>query len=105
MPTRNPPRESGPPTTPQRFPETTPISYPGSEYSFMLQGVFDIQKSIGKLEQAVQTLTEQQKGYGEKLDKLSHRFTAAVAVIAFLGVLLTFLSPFANTLLSHFFQK
>jgi hypothetical protein len=98
-------RESGPPTVPQQFPATTPTVYPGSDYSFILQGVFDIQKSIGKLEQAVQILMDQQKAHGEKLDKLSHRFTAAVAVIAFLGVLLTFLSPFANTILSHFFPK
>jgi hypothetical protein len=106
MPTRaNPQREPGPPTTPQRFPETTPTTYPGSEYSFVLQGVFDIQKSIGKLEQAVQTLTEQQKGQGEKLDKLSHKFTAAIAIVLFLGALLTFLSPFANTVLSHLFPK
>lgn len=102
---RNPQRESGPPTTPQRFPETTPTAYPGSEYSFILQGVFDIQKSIGKLEQATQTLMAQQKEQSEKLDKLSHRFTAVIAVALALGAILTFLSPFANTLLTQWFSK
>lgn len=45
-------------TTPKRFAETTPPVYPSLDYSFVLQGVFDIQKSIGKLEQAVQTISE-----------------------------------------------
>jgi hypothetical protein len=106
MPTRsNPQRESGPPTTPQRYPETTPISYPGSDYSFLLQGIFDIQKSIGKLEQAVQTLTDQQKEQGKKLDGLSHKIYAAVVVLVLIGGILTFLSPFANTWLSRLFPK
>jgi hypothetical protein len=104
MPTRGQ-REAGPPTTPQRFPETTPPTYPGSDYSFILQGVFEIQKSMGKMEQAVQTLSDQQKEQGKKLDALSHKIYAAIAVMLFIGGVMTFFSKFTNDWLSHLFVK
>jgi hypothetical protein len=64
-----------------------------------------MQKSIGGLEQATQTLIAQQKQPSDKLDKLSHRFTAVIAVMLALGAILAFLSPFANTFLTHWFSK
>jgi hypothetical protein len=88
-----------------KFPETTPPIYRGRDYDFVLQGVFDIQKSIGGLEQAVRTLTEQQKEQGKKLDSLSHKINAAIAVLVFIGTVLTFFSKFTNDLLTHFFSR
>lgn len=102
---RGPQRESGVPTIPQQFPATTPTVYPGSDYSFILQGVFDIQKSIGKLEQAVQTITDQQREQGKKLDALSHKVYAAISVIVFIGAVLTFFSKVTNDWLFHLFSK
>jgi hypothetical protein len=99
-------KDSARETTPQRFAETTPPPvYRGSDYDFVLQGVFDIQKSIGKLEQAVQNLTDQQKEQGKKLDALSHKIYAAIAIILFVGAVLTFFSKFTNDWLTHFVTK
>jgi hypothetical protein len=90
---------------PPRFAETTPPVYRGRDYDFVLQGVFDIQKSIGKLEQAVQNLTDQQKEQGKKLDALSHKIYAAIVVIVFIGAVLTFFSKFTNDWLFRLFSK
>jgi hypothetical protein len=60
-------------TTPQRFAETTPPVYRGRDYDFVLQGVFDIQRSIGKLEQVVQNLTDQQKEQGKSITRPGSR--------------------------------
>jgi hypothetical protein len=105
MPKAENPRESGRETTPKRFAETTPPVYPSLDYSFVLQGVFDIQKNIGKLEQAVQNLTDQQKEHSKKLDALSHKIYAAIAVILFVGAVLTFFSKFTNDWLFHSLSK
>ena len=91
--------------TPKRFAETTPPQYPGSDYNFILQGVFDIQKSMGRLEQGVETIREEQKDQRKKLDSLSHKVTAAIAVIVFIGAVLTFFSKFTNDLLFRLFSK
>lgn len=76
---------------PPRFPETTPPHYPGSDYSFTLQAVLELQKSVGQLQEAVGTLKEQGKQHAEKLDKLNLRIYAATAVLVVLGTILGFL--------------
>jgi hypothetical protein len=43
-------------TTPQQFPETTPPSYPGTDYSFTLQAVYDLKGAMSRLEHTVQQL-------------------------------------------------
>ena len=76
---------------PQSFPETTPQRYPGSDYSFTLQAVLELQKSVGQLHEAVGTIKEQIKHQGEKLDKLNLRIYAASAVLVVLSTILGFL--------------
>jgi hypothetical protein len=79
-------------TTPQRFAETPPQpAYPGSDYSFTLQAVMEMQKSVGQLTQAVQTLTEESKQQRAKLDRISHIIYAAGAVITVVGGMIVFL--------------
>ncbi|MGA2687836.1 MAG: hypothetical protein ABSE85_07175 [Candidatus Korobacteraceae bacterium] len=89
-------REGDPDVTPKRFAETTPPQYPGSDYNFILQGVFDIQKSMGRLEQAVETLKDQQKEQGRKLDGISHKIYAAIVVLLLLGAVIGFFAKFTN---------
>ena len=76
---------------PQSFPETTPQRYAGSDYSFTLQAVLELQKSVGQLQEAVSTIKEQIKHQGEKLDKLNLRIYAAGTVLVVLGAILSFL--------------
>jgi len=88
-------------TAPPKLPETNPPSYAGSDYSFTLQAVMEMQKTIGQLTQAVTTLTDQQKSQATKLDKISHQVYAALVVILLIGALLTFFAKTANDLLTH----
>lgn len=76
---------------PPKFAETTPPVYRGGDFDFVLQGIFEIQKNVGTLNEAVTTLKTQGKEQGDKLDKLSHRIYAAAAVLTALGVILGFL--------------
>ena len=46
------------PTTPTRFPETTPPNYPLMDFSFTVQGIFELKGSVSKLEQSVLHLKE-----------------------------------------------
>jgi hypothetical protein len=49
--------------------------------------VFELQKTVGQLTQAVETLTEQSRDNGKKLDRMSHVLYAAGVVLALiLGV-------------------
>jgi len=74
-----------------KFPETTPPQYRGSDYSFTLQAVLELQKSVGQLQEAVGTLKEQGKQHAENLDKISLRIYAATAVLIVLGTIIGFL--------------
>jgi hypothetical protein len=76
--------ESGPP----RLPSANP-PYPSSDYSFTLQAVMEMQKILGGLTQAVNTLTEQQKEHGAKLENIGkdvHGARVALKIIATIGI-------------------
>ncbi len=93
---------SRPDITTPRFPETTPpTTYPGSDYSFTLQTVMELQKTVGQLTQAVNTLTDQQKEQAKKLDGISHKIYAAIVVLLVIGGILTFFAKGINDLLVH----
>ena len=62
------------------------------DYSFTLQAIMEMQKAVGGLTEAVNTLKTLAEKQGERLDKISHRIyaagvilTIAVPVIAFLA--------------------
>lgn len=60
------------------------------DHSFLLQMIFELQKSSGQLTQAVTTLTEQVRDQGKKLDSISHRVYGAAAVLGVIGAILYF---------------
>jgi hypothetical protein len=94
-------RERGRETTPSKFGETTPQTYPGTDYSFTLQAVMEMQKAIGKLTQAVETLTEKTNKHEEKIDKISHRVYAAAAIVSVFAVVAGFiLNKLADAVIS-----
>jgi hypothetical protein len=76
--------ESGPP----KMPSTNP-PYPGSDYSFTLQAVMEMHKTLGGLTQAVNTLAEQQKEHGIKLENIGkdvHGARVALKIFATIGI-------------------
>lgn len=58
MSAREDKERSGRETKPGPLPETTPPVFPGPNYDFILQCVFEMQKTVGQLTQAVNTLLE-----------------------------------------------
>jgi len=61
----------------------------------------ELQKTVGQLTQAVNTLTDQQKEQAKKLDGISHKIYAAIVVLLVIGGILTFFAKGINDLLVH----
>jgi hypothetical protein len=84
--------------TPQRFAETTPQGrYPMTDYSFTLQAIMELQKSVGALTEAVGGLKTNSAKQADKLDTISHRIYAASVVLTlavpFVAFLANWLAP------------
>ena len=78
-------QENVPPTSPSRYAETPPPpSYSSGDYSYTVELVGTIQNQLGKLTQAVETLTKESTEIRKKVDKLSHIVYAAGVVGAIL---------------------
>lgn len=90
-----------PQVTPPRFAETPPPQYlPSGDYSYTVELVGTIQHTLGKLTEAVESLKEQSKEHGKKLDEVrmdvhgaksaGKALLWAVGVVgALLGIILT----------------
>lgn len=72
-------------TTPSRLPDTTPQVYPGQHYDFILQGVFDIQKTLGRVTEAVETLKTESISQRDKVDQIGKDVHAAKVVVRLVG--------------------
>ena len=78
--------------TPRQLPQTNPPgSYPMADYSFTLQAVMDLQKTVGQLTEAVNslknTIEKQDSRFNrieEKLSGVTHKLYAAGVVLAIL---------------------
>jgi hypothetical protein len=81
VPDRSKRGDQRPATTPQEFPETTPPTYPGTEYSFVLQGVFELKASLAKLEQAVAHLQNSLGEHKQDLKTLNRTVWVATGVV------------------------
>ena len=77
-------RDATPESSPQSFPESSPV-FQGTRYDFALQTVFDLQKSVGSLTHAVESLEKTVEKHDTKIDNLSHRMYAAGIIIALLS--------------------
>lgn len=84
---------------PDEFPETTPPQL--ADWSWSLQMLMELQKTVGELSRSVETLTEQSKEHDRKLNQISHRIYAAVAVLTvFGGVLLWILNAVSDEIVT-----
>jgi len=70
--------------TPSRLPDVTPPAYPSQNYDFILQAVWEINRTLGSLQTSVENLSKQTKEHDDKIDKLSHKVYAATAIVAVL---------------------
>jgi len=70
------------PTTPEGYPTVPPsVAYPSGDYSYTLEVVMEMQKTLGQLTQAIATLTEQGKEHGRKLEDACKDIHAAKVVV------------------------
>lgn len=71
--------------TPSGVVETTPPSTtPMLDYSFTLQAIMEMQKTLGGLSSDIRHLTDTVKEHDGKIDKLSHKVYAATAIVTVL---------------------
>ena len=77
-------------TTPDDYPVAPPPSKLAAvDHSFVLQAIMEVQVSIGKLTEAVETLKAQSASHGAKIEELGRDVHAAKITIRVVGVLLT----------------
>lgn len=74
-------------TTPPRLPDVQPQVYPGQNYDFTLQAVFEMKGTMGELKHAIETLTTQSREDSKKLNHISHVVYAVGAVVTVLGTI------------------
>ena|ERR1700719_3319309 len=86
---------------PQRFGETNP-QFPGQNYDFTLQAVFEMQKTVGILTEAVNTLKDQFKHHDEKLDKIGNDVHAAKVVLKIVGAAIVAFFAFCGWMIYEF---
>lgn len=79
-------KERGRAGPPQKFGETNP-QFPGQNYDFTLQAVYEMKGTLGELKNAIASLTEQVKDNDKKLDRVALVIYAAGAVLAVFGAI------------------
>lgn len=84
-------RQEGKETTPSASAETPPKNYPGADYNWTVQAMFEMQNSLGRVEQAISGLTDQVKTQGGKLDTISHKISLAQGAVWVIGGIITIL--------------
>ena len=72
---------------PREFPSTTPPLSHTVDHSFTLQSIMEVQKSIGKLTEAVESLKEESKGQRKELNILNRGLWVAGAVLMVAGLI------------------
>lgn len=87
---------------PGRLPDTTPPpAMPSGDYSYVLEIVMQMQHSMGQLSEAVNGLKSKQEEQGKKLDSISHKVYAAVAIVLLFGAILTFFAKSINDAITN----
>ena len=86
-------KDPAPGIPPDKFPEVPPAqSHPSGDYSYTVELVGTIQNQLGRLTQAIETLTRDSTDVRRKVDRLSHIVYAAGVVGAILALILGFVA-------------
>jgi hypothetical protein len=80
-------------TTPEGYTTVPPnVAYPSGDYSYILEIVMGMQKTLGQVEQAVKTMTDDFREERKKISRLRHIIYAA-GVVGTIGLaILVFLA-------------
>lgn len=94
--------------TPPRAFDTTPPPPPSGDYTYTVEIVMRMQETMGGLKEAVSELKDsikeiktEQKEQTKKLESISNKIYAAVAIIALIGFLLQLFGSSLNNLISR----
>jgi hypothetical protein len=90
-----PKKEDRPPSVPTSFAETTP-PVPSGDYSYVLEIVMNMQMSMGKLTEAVESLKSQVKDHGVEIKAISTDIHTAKTTLKIIGGILTVGLAFAG---------
>jgi hypothetical protein len=88
-------------TVPTKFADTTP-PLPSGDYSYILEIVMNMTGTMGKLNEAVESLKTQSKSHGEKLEKIGNDVHAAKVVVGVVGTLAAAAIAFAGWVLKAY---
>jgi hypothetical protein len=101
-------RERSRQTTPSGLPDTTPQALPSGDYTYVLEIVMNMQVSMGKLIEAVDSLKAQSKDQSDKMHEIRRDVHAAKVVMRVLGGLIVLgggiLAWFISTSLPYLFH-
>lgn len=82
---------SGAPTSvPRQFPETTPPAYPSNDFSWPVQGIYELKGSVSKLEAIVQELKECVGRQRDELKTIHRTLNIATGAVIAVGAILSF---------------
>jgi len=95
--------DSGKSTVPTKFPETTP-PLPSGDYSYILEIVMNMQVTMGKLTEAVDSLKTQSNAQGEKIEHVARDIHAAKVVIGVVGGLIVAVGTFLGVVINALAQ-
>ena len=98
-----PPRGTSP-TTPEAYPTTPPV-LPSGDYSYTVEIVMNMQQTLGKLTEAVESLKEQSKEHGAEIRQIGKDVHAAKVVGGFIVVASTFLGLVIKLLVDYLKAK
>jgi hypothetical protein len=93
-------QEDRPSSVPTSFPDTTP-SLPTGDYSYVLEIVMNMQLSMGKLTEAIETLKTQSSNHDKKLDDIGKDVHAAKTTFKVVGAILAAVLAFTGWLISQ----
>jgi hypothetical protein len=97
-------------TTPEAYPTAPqPPNYPSGDYSYTVELVGSIQNQLGKLTQAVESLTDRSKSHGEKIDEATRDIHVAKVILGIIGglvaIAVTFIGIAFKAYLDHAWPK
>lgn len=90
--------------TPENYPVTSPgVPGTGEHAGLILTTVMELQRTVGGLVNAVESLTSRADEQGKKVDKISQQIYAAIAVVTVIGgVALFILNKIWDLAAKHF---
>ncbi len=90
-------------TTPEDYPVSSSGSaLPSGDYSYVLEIVMNMQGTMGKLTEAVESLKGESKHHGEKLDQIGKDVYAAKVVIGVVGALIVLVGGFLGWVITTY---